>query len=289
MRVGLMLSTFDWPGGRETFADSLGRVVGEADRAGVEHVWLMDHLRQIPQLGAAWHDLPDPFTTLAWIAARTERVRLGVLVTPAFLRPPALLAKAIATLDVVSGGRAMCGLGVGWFAAEYAAAGIAFPGLAARYDALEDALGALPAFWGKGAPAFAGRALAAGEALSYPRPLQEHVPIWVGGGGERRTLALTARLADGANLQGPADVVARKVDVLRRHCRDAGRDPAALDRLAPLHGARRARPGRGGRPRRAPATAPVERRAVCRRGHTPARSTTTPPTPPASPPPASTR
>ena len=228
MRVGLMLSTFDWPGGRETFAESLGRVVGEADQAGVEHVWLMDHLRQIPQLGAAWHDLPDPFTTLAWIAARTQRVRLGVLVTPAFLRPPALLAKAIATLDVVSGGRAMCGLGVGWFAAEYAGAGIAFPGLAARYDALEDALGALPAFWGKGAPAFAGRALAAGEALSYPRPLQDHVPIWVGGGGERRTLALTARLADGANLQGPADVVARKVDVLRRHCRDAGRDPAAL-------------------------------------------------------------
>ena len=214
MRVGLMLSTFDWPGGRETFAESLGRVVGEADRAGVEHVWLMDHLRQIPQLGPAWHDLPDPFTTLAWIAARTERVRLGVLVTPAFLRPPALLAKTIATLDVVSGGRAMCGLGVGWFAAEYAAAGIAFPGLAARYDALEDALGALPAFWGKGAPPFAGRAFAAGEALSYPRPLQDRVPIWVGGGGERRTLALTARLADGANLQGAADVVARKVDAL---------------------------------------------------------------------------
>ncbi len=131
-----MLSTFDWPGGRETFAESLGRVVGEVDRAGVEHVWLMDHLRQIPQLGPAWHDLPDPFTTLAWIAARTERVRLGVLVTPAFLRPPALLAKSIATLDVVSGGRAICGLGVGWFAAEYAAAGIAFPGLAARYHAL---------------------------------------------------------------------------------------------------------------------------------------------------------
>jgi alkanesulfonate monooxygenase SsuD/methylene tetrahydromethanopterin reductase-like flavin-dependent oxidoreductase (luciferase family)/predicted kinase len=228
MRVGLMLSTFDWPGGRRTFAESLARVVGAADAAGVEHVWLMDHLRQIPQIGPAWQDLPDPFTTLAWIAARTTRVRLGVLVTPAFLRPPALLAKSIATLDVISAGRAMCGLGVGWFAAEYAAAGIAFPPLGARYHALEDALGALPAFWGKGAPPFTGRTVAAAEALSYPRPLQEHVPIWVGGGGERRTLPITARLADGANLQGPPDVVSRKVDVLRRHCREAGRDPAAL-------------------------------------------------------------
>ena len=188
----------------------------------------MDHLRQIPQVGPAFHDLPDPFTTLVWIAGHTSRARLGVLVSPAFLRPPAVLAKAIATLDVLSGGRAMCGLGVGWFAAEYAAAGVTFPNLDDRYRALEDALRVLPAFWGKGAPAFAGRDVTVPEALSYPRPLQERVPLWVGGGGERRTLPLTARHADGCNVLGPPAVVARKVDVLRRHCLDAGRDPGEV-------------------------------------------------------------
>jgi alkanesulfonate monooxygenase SsuD/methylene tetrahydromethanopterin reductase-like flavin-dependent oxidoreductase (luciferase family) len=140
-----------------------------------------------------------------------------------------VLAKQIATLDVLSEGRTMCGLGVGWFAQEYAAAGIDFPPVGRRYAHLEDMLQALPLLWGKGSPRFDGTTVTLPETLSYPRPLQEHVPIVVGGSGERRTLQLAARYADGCNLFGEPDVVAKKVAVLARHCHDLGRDIGEID------------------------------------------------------------
>ena len=152
IRIGLQLSSFEWPGGPPRLAENLRRIVTEAEAAGVEHVWVMDHLRQIPQVGPAWQNLPEPYTTLAWLAGVTERIRLGVLVSPAFLRHPAVLANAVATLDVLSNGRAICGLGLGWFADEYAALGIDFPARAERYARLEDALRLLPLMWGKGSP-----------------------------------------------------------------------------------------------------------------------------------------
>jgi alkanesulfonate monooxygenase SsuD/methylene tetrahydromethanopterin reductase-like flavin-dependent oxidoreductase (luciferase family) len=229
LAVGLQLSQFDWPGGRERTAEHLRRIATDADAAGVAHLWVMDHLRQIPQLGPAWDDLPEAYATLAWLAAVTERVRLGTLVTPAFLRPVGLLAQAVATLDVLSGGRAICGLGVGWFRQEYDALGIAFPDLGERYAHLEDALVALPALWGKGTPRVEGRTVTIPEAMCYPRPLQARVPIWVGGSGEQRTLRLVAEHADGCNLFGEPDVVARKVAALRRHGEDAGRDPSGIE------------------------------------------------------------
>ena len=229
LQVGLHLSSFDWPGGREQLGERLRSIAIDAEEAGVDQVWMMDHLRQIPQVGAAWADMPEPYTALAWLAATTQRVRLGVLVSPAFRHQPVTLAKQVATLDVLSGGRAMCGLGVGWFAQEYAAAGIDFPSLDRRYAHLEDALQALPLLWGKGAPRFEGKTLTIEESLCYPRPLQDHVPITVGGSGERRTLRLVARLADGCNLFGEADVVARKVAVLARHCDELGRELTEID------------------------------------------------------------
>ena len=229
LQVGLHLSSFDWPGGREQLGERLRSIATDAEEAGVDQMWMMDHLRQIPQVGAAWADMPEPYTALAWLAATTQRVRLGVLVSPAFRHQPVTLAKQVATLDVLSGGRAMCGLGVGWFAQEYAAAGIDFPSLDRRYAHLEDALLALPLLWGKGAPRFEGKTLTIEESLCYPRPLQEHLPITVGGAGERRTLRLVARLADGCNLFGEADVVARKVAVLARHCNELGRELTEID------------------------------------------------------------
>ncbi len=229
IRVGLHLSSFDWSGGREQLGEHLRSIAGSVEAAGIDQVWMMDHLRQIPQVGAAWADLPEPYTTLAWLAAMTERVRLGVLVSPAFRHQPAVLAKQVATLDVLSAGRAMCGLGVGWFAREYATAGIDFPSLDRRYAHLEDALQALPLLWGKGAPRFEGRTVTLEEALCYPRPLQERVPIVVGGSGERRTLRLAARYADGCNLFGEPEVVARKVAALARHGQQVGRDVAEID------------------------------------------------------------
>ncbi len=227
--VGLHLSSFDWSGSRDRLAAHLRCIATDAESAGVDHIWMMDHLRQIPQVGPAWADLPEPYTTLAWLAAVTERVRLGVLVSPAFRHHPAVLAKQVATLDVLSAGRAMCGLGVGWFAQEYAAAGIDFPSVDQRYAHLEDALQALPLLWGKGSPRFEGATVTIGEALCYPRPTEGHVPIVVGGSGERRTLRLVARYADGCNLFGEPDVVARKVAVLARHCAEFGRDATGIN------------------------------------------------------------
>ncbi len=226
--VGLHLSSFDWPGGRELLASHLRSIASSAEEAGVDHIWMMDHLRQIPQVGPAWADLPEPYTALAWLAAVTERVRLGVLVSPAFRHHPAVLAKQIATLDVLSAGRATCGLGVGWFAQEYKAAGIDLPSVDRRYAHLEDTLRVLPMLWGKGSPRFEGATVEIAETLCYPRPIQSHVPVWVGGSGERRTLRLVAQHADGCNLFGTPEVVARKVAVLARHCADVGRDPSEI-------------------------------------------------------------
>ena len=229
LRFGLQVPTFDWPGGAAKARATLGEIGRAAEDAGFESVWVMDHYRQIPMFGPAWHDMLDSYTTLAFLAAQTERVRLGTLVTAITHRPVAQLGKIIATLDVVSGGRANCGLGVGWFAAETAALGMPFPPLAERYALLEDALEFLPLFWGKGAPAFDGRVLRVPEALCYPRPLQDHVPILVGGNGEARTLRLAARYADACNIIGEADVVARKVDALRSHCEAAGRPSSSVE------------------------------------------------------------
>ena len=229
IQVGLHLSSFDWVGGRERLSEHLGSIAVAAEAAGVDQLWMMDHLRQIPQVGAAWADLPEPYTTLSWLAAATERVRLGVLVSPAFRHHPAVLAKQIATLDVLSAGRAMCGLGVGWFAQEHVAAGIDFPSLDRRYAHLDDALQALPLLWGKGSPRFEGTTVTIGEALCYPRPIQARIPIVVGGSGERRTLRLVARHADGCNLFGDPAVVARKIAALARHCDEIGRDASEID------------------------------------------------------------
>lgn len=229
VRVSLHLSSFDWAGGRERLSEHLRSIAGLAEAAGVNQLWMMDHLRQIPQVGAAWADLPEPYTTLSWLAAATERVQLGVLVSPAFRHHPAVLAKQIATLDVLSAGRAMCGLGVGWFAQEYAAAGIDFPSLDRRYAHLDDTLRALPLLWGKGSPRFEGTTVTLGEALCYPRPLQARIPIVVGGSGERRTLRLVARSADGCNLFGEPAVVVNKIAALARHCDELGRDVREID------------------------------------------------------------
>jgi alkanesulfonate monooxygenase SsuD/methylene tetrahydromethanopterin reductase-like flavin-dependent oxidoreductase (luciferase family) len=134
----------------------------------------------------------------------------------------------VATLDVLSGGRAVCGLGAAWFEREHKAYGWRFPPLAERYELLEDALQLLPLMWGPGAPAFEGKRLRVPEAICYPRPLQAHVPILVGGQGERRTLRLVAQYADACNLRGDPPVVTHKLAALTAHCRSLGRDPATV-------------------------------------------------------------
>ncbi|MGH9249085.1 MAG: LLM class flavin-dependent oxidoreductase, partial [Acidimicrobiales bacterium] len=139
---------------------------------------------------------------------------------------PAHLAKIVATLDVLSGGRAVCGLGLAWFREEHLAYGWDFPTTAQRYALLEDSLQLLPHMWGPGKSPFTGQVITVPDTTCYPRPLQQHVPVVVGGGGERRTLRMAARYADAANVTGDAATVRHKAAVLRAHCVDVGRDPA---------------------------------------------------------------
>jgi F420-dependent oxidoreductase-like protein len=221
LRFGLHLSAF--PGGAPGLAPRLRETAAAAERAGFDAIYVMDHFRQIPQVGRAWDDFLESWTTLAWLAACTERVRLGTLVTGVTYRNVGHLAKIVATLDVLSGGRAVCGLGLAWFAAEHRAYGWPFPPVDERYALLEDALAALPVLWGPGGKPFQGRVLALPDTAGYPRPLQERVPIVLGGGGERRTLRLAARYADAANVLGDLPTVARKAKVLAAHCAETGR------------------------------------------------------------------
>jgi len=226
LRFGLQLSSF---AGDRPLGERLAEIAAAAEEAGFQSIWLMDHLVQIPQVGRKWEDLPESWTTLAWLAARTTTVRLGTLVSGVTLRNPAHLAKIVATLDVLSGGRAICGLGVGWWEWEQDLFGFSFPPLAVRYELLEDVLQLLPVMWGPGSPPFAGKVLSIAETLCYPRPVQERVPILVGGSGERHTLRLAAQFADACNLRGDASTVAAKVAVLRSHCADIGRQPGEVE------------------------------------------------------------
>jgi F420-dependent oxidoreductase-like protein len=221
LRFGLHLGSFTFPGAAT--AERLVEIAAGAEAAGFDAIYVMDHFRQIPQVGRAWEDFLESWTTLAYLAARTSRVRLGTLVTGVTYRNVAHLGKIVATLDVLSGGRAVCGLGLAWFAEEHKAYGWDFPPVARRYDLLEDALRLLPLMWGKGSPAFAGKAIEVPEAFCYPRPLQDRIPLLVGGGGERRTLRLAAEYADAANVFGDAATVRHKASVLARHCEAAGR------------------------------------------------------------------
>ena len=228
LAFGLQLPRFDWPGGPAETRTRLAEVAVAAEEAGFTSLWVMDHFLQIPRVGRHWEDMLDSYTTLGFLAGRTESIRLGTMVTGVTYRNIAHLAKIVATLDVLSGGRAIAGIGAAWFEREHKAYGWPFPPRAERYAMLEDALELLPLMWGKGAPAFQGRTVEVAEAVCYPRPLQEHVPILVGGSGEQVTLRLVARHADACNLFGDPDTVRHKVEVLHAHCAREGRDPAEI-------------------------------------------------------------
>jgi len=224
----VQLPSFTWDGGPAELGSRLGAIAAAAEEAGFASLWVMDHVLQIPFIGREWLDMMESYTTLGFLAGRTSRLRLGTMVTGITYRNVAHLAKIVATLDVLSGGRAVCGLGAAWFEREHKAYGWRFPPLAERYELLEDALQLLPLMWGPGAPAFEGKRLRVPEAICYPRPLQEHVPILVGGQGERRTLRLVAQYADACNLRGDPPVVTHKLAALTAHCRSLGRDPATV-------------------------------------------------------------
>ncbi len=229
LRFGLQISSFTWEGGPATMGADLASIARVAEETGFSSLWVMDHFRQIPQVGPEWHDMLDGYTALAFLAGVTDRLSLGTLVTGIGYRNPAHLGKIVASLDVLSGGRAVCGLGIGWFEKEARAYGWDFPPVRERYALLEDTLELLPLLWGPGSPEYRGRVIHVPEAMCYPRPLQERIPILIGGSGEKRTLRLVAEHADLCSLFGEPDTVRHKLAVLVDHCSAVGRDPEAIE------------------------------------------------------------
>lgn len=238
LRFGLQLSSYTHKAGRTGTAEWIREVAGRAEAAGFDAIYVMDHFRQIPQVGRAWEDFLESWTTLGYLAACTTRVRLGTLVSGITYRNVAHLGKIAATLDVLSGGRAVCGVGLAWFEAEHKAYGWPFPSVGERYALLEDALQLLPALWGPGNKPFHGKVLDVPDTTCYPRPLQEHLPVLVGGSGPR-TLGLAARYADAVNVFGDVAAVRkaagfledRPVELTHLSTTLVGKDHRSLDEL----------------------------------------------------------
>jgi alkanesulfonate monooxygenase SsuD/methylene tetrahydromethanopterin reductase-like flavin-dependent oxidoreductase (luciferase family) len=193
-----------------------------ADQAGFAGLAVMDHLIQIPQVDTAWQPIPEPWVTLGLVAGLDTRLALGTLVSPVTFRPAGVTAKAAATLDVLTGGRAFLGVGAGWWAREHAGHGIGFPPAAERLDLLEASIETIRALWAAGTKAYVGDRVTLPETTSYPRPAHD-IPVIVGGGGERRTLAIAARLGDACNLSSDPAVLRPKLAVLDAHLAAAGR------------------------------------------------------------------
>jgi F420-dependent oxidoreductase-like protein len=208
-------------------------VVVAAEAGGWDSVYVPDHVWQNRIGGGPRTPMLEAYTLLGALAAVTSRVHLGAFVSPVTLRSPALLAKIVTSLDVISGGRAILGLGAGTDATEHAAYGIGFPAIAVRQAELDEALAICRLMLSQDQPSFAGSFFRIDEALNVPRPLQPRIPILVGGGGERGTLPAVARHADACNLPPAAEGdLRRKLEVLRRHCEAAARDPAEIAKTA---------------------------------------------------------
>ncbi len=224
MHFGSYGSVDDGPG---VFA-RLGRAVEIAEAAGFDALSVPDHLQQNAVGGGPAAPMFEAYTVLGALAMRTTSARLLALVSPVTLRNPALLAKAVTTLDVISGGRAVLGVGAGWDAAEHDAYGFPFPAVGERMDRLDETLQICRALFRQERASVDGVHYAVRDAPNSPRPVAGSIPILVAGGGERRTLDLAARYGDACNVLGDPATVRHKFDVLERHCDRVGRDPAEL-------------------------------------------------------------
>jgi F420-dependent oxidoreductase-like protein len=226
MKVGLHISDFTWDGGAPALAGHMAEVARRAEQVGIDRVSVMDHVWQIGTLGPPEHEMLEAYTALGWLAAKTERVKLLTVVTAVVYREPGLLAKAVTTLDVLSGGRAMLGIGAAWNEEESRGLGLPFPPTAERFERLEEALRIMLQMWSDDDGPFEGEHYHLARTLNSPQALSRpHPPILIGGSGEKKTLRLVAKYADACNLfGGERDVVAHKLEVLKGHCEAEGRD-----------------------------------------------------------------
>ena len=224
MKIGLHVPDFTWAGGDPAIAATLARVVRTADEVGFDRISVMDHFFQITYHGPPEHAMLEAYTTLGFLAAHTERATLLTLVTGVIYRYPGLLAKAVTTLDVLSGGRAMLGIGAAWNEQESKALGVPFPPMAERFEQLEEAIQICLRMWSGDESPFHGKRFQLERPLNSPQALTKpHPPIMIGGSGERKTLRFVAKYAQSCNLFN-APELPHKLDVLREHCANEGRD-----------------------------------------------------------------
>jgi F420-dependent oxidoreductase-like protein len=226
MKLGIHCANLTWPGGPAALATNLARVAETADQGGATTLTVMDHYFQMEHLGGPAEPMLEGYTTLGYLAGRTERLELGVLVTGVTYRHPGLLAKIVTTLDVLSQGRAMLGLGAAWYEREHLALGVPYPSTQERFERLEETIRITRQMFGEDDGAFEGKHYRLAETINHPQTVRPGGPrLVIGGGGERKTLRLVAQYGDATNLfPAPVEELARKHDILRQHCEDVGRD-----------------------------------------------------------------
>jgi alkanesulfonate monooxygenase len=232
MELGLHVADFTWRGGVPELAPTLVRIAHDAEDAGFTRLSVMDHFWQISVIGPPEHEMLEAYTTLGFLAANTTTITLNTLVTGVTYREPGVLAKIVTTLDVLSGGRAMLGIGAAWNAEESAGLGIPFPPTAERFERLEETLQIVLQMWSDSEDPYEGKYYHLGRTLNSPQPLSSPRPkILIGGSGERKTLRLVAQYADACNLFASPEL-SHKLDVLRQHCANVGRDYDSIEKTA---------------------------------------------------------
>jgi F420-dependent oxidoreductase-like protein len=224
MKFGLHIPNFTWEGGPSALAGRLTQIARAAEDAGFDRVSVMDHVWQIAPLGPPENEMLEAYTTLGYLAAQTQRVKLLTVVTAVVYRDPGLLAKAVTTLDVLSGGRAILGIGAAWNEDESRGLGLFFPSTKERFERLEEALQVILQMWSGDDGPYDGKHYQLARTLNSPQPLtRPRPPSLIGGSGERKTLRLVAQYADSCNIFDTPELP-RKLDVLREHCDRLGRD-----------------------------------------------------------------
>ena len=230
IRTAIHVASFSFPGGAASIGPTIAELGGAAEEAGVSYVSFMDHFFQIPPVGPHTEPMLEGYTALAFLAAHTSTVTLQLLCTGVTYRHPGILAKTVTTLDVLSGGRAALGIGAAWFDKEHEGLGVPFPPIAQRFEMLEEAVQICLQMWSPDDGPYQGKHYSLAETLCVPQPLSRpRPPLMIAGGGERKTLRLVAKYADQCNLFGSPEEIAAKLDVLRRHCDDVGRDYAEIE------------------------------------------------------------
>ena len=234
MRIGIQFPSFSYGGDAADIGPTFGRLAREADQAGLDSLWVMDHFFQISMVGAPEEPMLEGWSALAFAAAQTQRITLGTLVTGVHYRHPGVLLKIATTLDVLSGGRAWLGIGAGWNEEESRGLGIPFPSTTERFQRLEETLQIALRMWSGGESPYEGRHYQLQRPLNSPPAVRRpHPSVLIGGGGEKKTLLLVAKYADACNLFDSPELP-HKLEVLREHCERVGRDQAEIEKTA-LH------------------------------------------------------